>query len=333
MTARDSVDALLAAADPAPAERIDPTGLDGRARTDLASILATAPSAGSEPAPARRQRRLLICAGAAVALALVVALVVPSLSGGGSTAYAATPRPLVYVPLATGEAAAPLLSSVAARAATLSERDNGGRFAHVEQRSWDLFTRVDGKRVTSEVVPQRTSQWLADDGSGLIRVVADLPGGTHREVRRAAGGELQHFWPLRSLSSDDRTLAAQLAQGHPVGDNGAAERLVAVQDAYAESPLAPPVRAALLRYVAATPGVVVTGRVTDRAGRDGVAVSLDSDFSGLPTRYTLIIDPDDGRLLGSESMLTERAGKLDVPVPSVIAYTVLLSADFTDAVG
>jgi hypothetical protein len=95
-------------------------------------------------------------------------------------------------------------------------------------------------------------------------------------------------------------------------------------------PLPPAVRAAVLRFVAATPGIRLTGHVTDRAGRPGIAVSLDSDYSGLPTRYTLIFDEHDGRLLGDEEMLTTTAGKLNVPVPSVIGYTTYIDGHYTD---
>jgi hypothetical protein len=95
-------------------------------------------------------------------------------------------------------------------------------------------------------------------------------------------------------------------------------------------PLPPRVRAAVLRYLAATPGLTVTGPVTDRRGRNGIGFSIESAYSGLPTRYTLIIDPRDGRLLDDEQMLTTSAGKLNVTVPAIIGYTVLLSAAYTD---
>ena len=140
------------------------------------------------------------------------------------------------------------------------------------------------------------------------------------------------MWPLRSLSTDDRILARQLELAHPP-ENGPAERLVAVEDAYAQMPLPPAVRAAVLRYLASTPGLTLTGAVTDRAGREGVAVSVESDHSGLPTRYTMIFSPDDGRLLASEDTLTTTAGQLDVPVPSVLSYSVTLAARYTDQTG
>lgn len=57
---------------------------------------------------------------------------------------------------------------------------------------------------------------------------------------------------------------------------------------------------------------------------------VDTKMSGLPERRALIIDPDDGRVLGAETLLTETAGALNVPVPSVIGYTTFRSGRYTD---
>lgn len=101
-------------------------------------------------------------------------------------------------------------------------------------------------------------------------------------------------------------------------------------DLVAEQPLAPQVRAAVLRYLARTPGIAVGGVVSDRAGRRGVALHLDTTMSGLPERRTLIVDPDDGRILGNEATLTRDPGKLNVPIPTVVAYNVFRDARYVD---
>lgn len=327
------VDTLLAALNPVPVEPVAAPALDERARADLARILASAPVQRDTGVLGRigglsRRRRFTLAAVAAVAIALLAVVLVPSVGHQSGAAYAATPTPLVYLP--TGEDAPALLAQIAARTAALPDDTGTGRYAHVQIRSWDLSISVDDERVTSTVVPQHLDRWLAADGSGRTVVTASLPGGHQiHEDRATAGGGSSLMWPLHSLSSHDETLAGQLAVGHPV-ENGPAERIVAIEDAYLQMPIPPAVRAAMLHYLAATPGIVVTGQVTDRAGRHGIGFSLDSAYSGLPTRYTLIIDPDDGRLLGSEDMLTTTAGGLNVPIPSVIGYTVFLSAEYTD---
>ena len=60
--------------------------------------------------------------------------------------------------------------------------------------------------------------------------------------------------------------------------------------------------------------------MTDRAGA-GLVAPLASDLGGLPDRRALILDPRTGTLLGSEELLTETAGALNVEIPAVIDYT------------
>jgi len=74
--------------------------------------------------------------------------------------------------------------------------------------------------------------------------------------------------------------------------------------------------------------LINSGTVIDRVGRSGVAVSLESAFGGLPTRYTLIFDPSTGGLLGEEETLMGNPGKLAVRSHAVIAYTDFLSSAY-----
>ncbi len=334
LTTREAA-AMLRAADPAS----DATGLDGRAEADLRRILASAtagPAPGTQP---RRPRSRLLAAAAAAVVAVSLAGVAfggPGLLPAGSPAYAATPDQLtVLAPVSDAglpaEAdAASVLNAIAARAAALPDDIGNGRYARMESEGWALWTRVEGDQVASEVVPQRSTVWAARDGSGRVVSRRDGPGtDTSTTDRDLPRGERSFMWALGSLSSNDAELARQLELGHPVG-NGPAERLVAITDLAAEQPLAPPVRAAVLRYLARTPGLAVAGIVADRAGRRGVAVYIDTTMSGLPERRTLIVDPDDGQVLGSETLLTEDAGMLNVPVPSVISYTTFRGARYTD---
>lgn len=339
LTTREAA-AMLRAADPVP----DAPGLDGRAEADLQRILA---SVAADPAPGTQQRHRspsrsrswLLSAAAVAVVAVALAGVASSglgLPSGGSPAYAATPAQLTVVApvsaagLPADADAATVLNAIAVRTAALADDTGSGRYARVETEGWALWTRVDGEQVTSEVVPQRSTAWAARDGSGRVVTRRDGPGSdTSTTDRTLAPGERSFMWSLGSLSSDDAELAQQLEQGHPV-QNGPAERLVAVSDLAAEQPLAPPVRAAVLRYLARTPGLAVDGIVADRAGRRGVAVHVDTTMSGLPERRTLIVDPDDGRILGAETLLTTDAGKLNVPVPSVISYNTFRSARYAD---
>ena len=320
--------------------------LDERAKADLARIVATprrTPAAVAEghrrrlQASVPRPRAAFTVLVAAVLAVVAIAWVAVFPGGGGRAAHAATPGELAVLDGAAFAAAgldstgtAPqLLEVIAGRAATAPDDTGAGRYARIQTESWDLFTRVDGEQVTSEVVPQATTTWTAADGSGrTIRSHLWPDGETDTQTtERLAGPAL--MWPLGSLSSDPLVLAQQLEMAHPVA-NGPAERLVAVQDLYREQPLTPRVRAAVLRYVAATPGLEVTGMVLDRAGRTGLALHLDNSLGGLPNVETIVIDPADGRVLAAETRLTETAGALDVRVPSVISYESYLEAAYVD---
>lgn len=287
----------------------------------------------------RPARRLLVRAGGLVAITAAVLVAVLALgvvplpwnqTVPAAGAYAATPPPLVYAPVAGS--APQVLEQIAARTAALPDDAGEGRYARIETQEWSLFTRVGGDdhTVTSMVMPQQATSWRAADGAGreVVRYQQHgIPWTTTDETTYEAG-ERGAAWP--TLSPDDATLAEQLAKGHPTS-NGPAERLVAINDYLREQPLQPDVRAAVLRYLAATPTLELSGRTTDRLGREGIAFSLESDYSGLPTRYTLIVDPKNGRFLAGEEMLTTTAGKLNVPIPSVIGYTAYRNSTHTDS--
>ena len=310
------IDDAVRTANPA---RID--DLDARARADLAEILAT-PATEPVTGTMLTRRRVGLVAVAAV-LTGAVAVGVPFVRGGDTMAYAATPPPLRYESMPGADAPA-LLRQLAARVAGRPDDTGPGRYAYVESKSWNLTA---GESTRSVIEPTATRSWIAADGSG--RLVIERAEGDRDDVVRGPG-EHQLMWPLRSLSADDTTLARQLADGHPVA-NGPMERLVAIGDAYRQLPLPPAVRAAVLRYLADTPGLTVTGRTVDRLGRPGIGFSVESDNSGLPTRFTAVIDPDTGRLFGYEQTLTKDAGRLNVPIPSVVGYDVLVRSHYTDS--
>lgn len=338
----------LTAANPVPEP---PPGIDARGEADLRRILASAVGHAGAGAPGavRWQRGRRTAARWAAVAATTTALVVGGSVLGGDgwlpgvqrdgSAHAVTP-PLLAPGALDGLTAhglavpsdptdpAPVLVQIADRVQALPDDTGTGRYARVASEGWYLHTSVDGRQVTSEVVLTSTTSWVAADGSGALLSQVGDEGPT--EATFGPGGRSLMF-PLGGLSTDPPTLAAQLEVAHPVA-NGPAERLVAITDLAREQPLTPAVRAAVLRYLAATPGLLLTGPVEDRSGRRGVAVHLDSDHTGLPTRYTVIIDPDSGRVLGDEQLLTTTAGALDVSVPSVIAYTTHLDARYVDDV-
>lgn len=305
-------------------------GVDGR------------PGADGRSGGTALRRRGLIMAGAAAAVLVVAAVVAYQVVPVPQPAYAATPPPLRYARVDGGGPAATALTTIAAKASAAPAAPQPGTHEHLVTLSWDLWTEIDGERVRNAVVVTRTESWRGADNSGRVVVSYQEPqfpagsdrwsrlrgvpdGGTHRTDY--APGRFPAMWPAQPPADH---LDTWLAIGHPAA-NGPAETLVAVTDLARERVLTPATRAAVLRVVAGLPGLTYEGRVTDRAGRQGEGFSLVSDHSGLPTRYTLIVAPETGVLLGYESMLTTTAGKLDVRVPAVIGYETYATAEFSAA--
>ncbi|GAA4958985.1 CU044_5270 family protein [Actinoplanes utahensis] len=293
----------------------------------LRRIMATARSL-----PAKNRRRRPVVAAAAVLAVLLAYFLVPR----PQPAFAVTPALLTYS--GGGGDAAAQLTAIADRAAT-APAPGSGDHEHLAIQSWYLWTRVDDDLVNSVVVPGHTESWRGPDDSGRRTSGHDVPDEGRvawllegmpglfdlDDTERYGPGQFPGMW--REKPPVDG-ITAWLQQGHPV-ENGPAETIVAVTDLARERVLTPAVQAAVLRTVAALPGLTYDGVVTDRLGRQGQAFSLLSDMGGLPSRYTLIVDPATGRFLGHEQMLTETAGKLNVRIPAVIGYEAYRTAEFS----
>ncbi|MDV3220438.1 hypothetical protein [Intrasporangium sp.] len=305
-----------------------------RATADLEHILALpreAVPSRSKPRHAHGRRLAVIGIASCIALALVVGL--PLLPWrAAQPAVAATP-PLLSGQLApgvTGPAVADELGRIAAEAV---RSDLPGRLGG-SHAAWDLATRVHGgEPVRSAVVPLEVSLEVRADGSwrrlaSYGQPVAgdldatDLPAHGEVESDEVYPADLApRIFPER-LAEDESGLREQLAQAHPIDQLGTAELFVALTDLAKEQTPTPAARAALLGLLAEPDDVRALGAMTDRDGRPGRAFAVDSELSGLPTRYVLIVDPLTGRVLASEQILTERAGKLAVEVPAVVSYAV-----------
>nr|WP_144298838.1 hypothetical protein [Streptomyces sp. TLI_235] len=284
-------------------------------------LRADAAPPASRPTPARAAFRLRL-AVAAVALAAVVSGAVVAWPGGTPAAVAATPPPLAYH-LAADEGrlgAAAELEKIASRAEALPDGPGGER-SHLRWRQWALWTRTDSGGSFSKVVPEEFDLVRSPGGATLKRFLLD--GGPGSATEQTAEATMRGAVPETADG-----LRAWLRIRTPGIDEplGAAQ---AVHDLVTQRVLTPRQRAAVLRLLAGLPGMTVTGEVIDRAGRPGIAFSADSAAGGLPTRYTFIVDPQSGQLLGQEQTLTKSAGKLNVPVPSVIEYDAYLVSQST----
>jgi hypothetical protein len=330
----EAVRRLAGPLDPVPASVGHGAHADPQGQATLANIIST-PQPGPAARPAVKRSRAEIssfAALAAVTLALAAVLVAHAISGAGTPALAATPAPLAYhVPRGGPSGREVLLGLAAAAAGQPAPAVSTGSYGYVKTAGWYLGTRVAGGNASSAIVPSVTESWTAADGSGrVLRRTASAPAGT-RLLGASTGPTIDDFrlhpgqrmFP-HALSTNPRVLARQLDVGHPTRI-GPVERFVAVNDLALEQPIPPKLEAAILRVLAESPGLINSGSVTDRAGRVGIAVSLDYAYSGGLTRYTLIFDSV-GKLLGEEETLISGAVKLNVRRPAVISYTAFLSS-------
>ncbi|WP_353509707.1 hypothetical protein [Intrasporangium sp.] len=305
-----------------------------RAAADLERIIALPRAAGVEPQkPRHAHGRRLAVIGVASGIALALVLGMPFLPWRSAPpALAATP-PLLTGQLAPGTTG-PAVANELDRLASIAARSDvpgrpGSRYA-----TWDLATRVHGAEpVRSAVVPLEVSVDVLPDGSWHRRATYGQPvAGDVTAPDLPAAGEVvsdevfaseraPRMFPVQ-LATDAAGLREQLEAAHPIDTLGTAELFVALTDLAKEQAPAPGTRAATLGLMAGPPDVRALGAMTDREGRMGRGFAVDSDVSGLPTRYVLIVEPQSGRLLASEQVLTTRAGRLAVDVPAVISYVV-----------
>ncbi|WP_157748200.1 CU044_5270 family protein [Micromonospora echinaurantiaca] len=320
-------------------------GATGR-QVDLQRIMSSGNRGPDRPRLGLTRRRLVLAAAVTAAAGTAAATGTSLLGPAPNPALAATPAPLAFKRPANAWPAEKILRDIAGRAEHSTDEPRGGEDEHLVIVSWDLWTQVDGKRVTSAVVPARRESWRGPDDSG--RVVSSYetpifrskedrktwerdgsPGATaERQTTDFPTGQFPAIWKEQP-PTDLASLTEWLARGHPT-ENGPAEAIVAITDLARERVLGPSTRANVLRVLATLPGLAYDGEVTDRAGRRGEAFSIESSFSGLPTRYTVIVEPATGHLLSYEQMLTQTAGKLNVRIPAVIGYEMYQKSNYAD---
>jgi hypothetical protein len=289
----------------------------------------------------------------------------------GGTAAAATVSATGPLPGAQGTAA---LRRLASQVAALPNDVGTGRYAVLKTETWaDREPDPEGPDGTvpaGVVVPyhERRSEWFADDHSGKWVADSTPSGGAveHDEVVEPPLEPADIERRFRTLPTDDagyRALVREELDGVLPwvieGDDGDEEdvarylakhedpspylSLMIVAWQFADSddgghqPRTPQERAAVLRYLATLPGVVVTGGVTDPAGRTGIAVTMNApaDIPAGGGNITLLFDRRSGDLLATRTSFHD----LETPLTDLRyrhpddRVVVVHSARFADHVG
>jgi hypothetical protein len=282
--------------------------------------MLNAREAGGRRPPVRatrsRGRRVRVALGAAAVLA-VMALVLPAVLPGG--------RP-------GGPSAALALekASEVAAAQPRSASPSAGQYVYTKTQGIFLNMWADAgpnHEGFSVLMPETREAWIGPDGSGRLLETTGTPSFPTPEdeaVWKAAGspdlgGNQTHddtfpagapdegglfYLDLSKLPTDPAQLRQLIEQrkveGGPPGD---AETFTIVGDMLRETYAPPELRASLYQIVAHLSGVEYVGRVTDDAGRVGIAVAFPNEQGGV--QHELVFNPNTSELLAERSVLME----------------------------
>lgn len=334
-----STKALLGPADPARGVRIPPPP----ARAVDIIALAEATAEIDAPSGLRRRRILVpIAAGVATAGLVATGLVASGLTGADRSNVTAdqttgpTPtlgpviRPVAFQIDQRPPGAGDQLRALAARLAPSRCDTTTGRYTFVHTIGWNaVFDDLPGGKA-QRIIPSERREWSAPDGSARIRTTLlptvypneesyqyfqkhpVEPTATHTPAAEVDDLPANPNRTKPPLPTDPAEIAKRIDGKNPF-------RTVRGWSSGYAVPLA--TRAELLRILAKTPGVVWRGETTDRAGRKGVAVSLDNG----KTEDVLIFDPRTGEMLAWD--------EVERPTDTVAGATLVLGCEHTDQLG
>jgi hypothetical protein len=360
---------LLGGTNPVPERVVEGSHERASGREALARIMATAPDPASarihgdvraaargKAVAYRTQRRIALGALAACVLVAVGIVVNPA----APAAVATVPLPLRYdlvadgdISSAVGDVAAPVLTQLATVAAGRVEAPRTGDLQYVRSERWNLVSVQGGDESGAAVVPSAVLTWVAPDGSlrrstrsgeplllnGTFTVPPD---GQSADGTRGDG--IEQYGPgssgapgvaaLATVGPDALRATLLERAGCVAPDQPAAPCLLdGVARIHDDAVVDGQVDAVLWSLLAADPTIVTLGHVTDRAGRDDVALTTAVDVK-TPVRTILLVDPATAALVGVEQVLLSEDAGYGVAAPAVIGFVAFLEdAWVTDPVG
>ncbi|MFG3699614.1 CU044_5270 family protein [Micromonospora sp. NPDC047620] len=347
MHTKQQVRELLRPADPARDAVVPPSSL---AAHDL--ILRAEDATATPAGPARRAApRRTVLVGAAAAVAVLGSAGVAQVLRDGPVPAPAPAQPVagtVLKPVAyevvAGEPAGPHLRALAARLVDGPQDESGGRYAYHHTKSWGGLSAFSPEGHMRSYVYERRN-WAARDGRrwGDMDILGvEFPDAASREyfsTRRPtpatvpspsgapSGVREEPRRKLGKLPTDRAALARMLRTDQSAGDVAMAAHEIFVTHLVPRR-----TRADILTILADKPGFVWRGRVVDRAGREGVAITADlttpPELRVITQRVQmlLVFDPSTGELLAYEYL--ELA-----PRNRVLHYLLLLHTGRTDTLG
>jgi hypothetical protein len=332
MNPNDELMRRLAAANPVTSEQVRGRATSPDARQVYRRIVSEDDPAESKRGVSRKTWGRSLGRIAAASLVLVILIVAPSLLEGDSGSAAAHALDAA----ADVAAAQPFIPSVAA-------------YVYAKSMTAAPVTSLgaDGKPWTV-IVRSTQEEWVAPNGSGRVKtgptrfsflgqrdrdswLAAGSPKVGNKATDRSFGVGNLGYEDVAALPTDVHDLAALLRVRAQIADDPDVQMLIIIGNLLRRTDAPPQLRASLYRVAAAIPDVELLGRVTDEAGRPGLAVGITSDATGWLERTELIFDPATSRLLDERTELLERVGWIDADPPVVIAYSAYVAAGTVDS--
>jgi hypothetical protein len=338
MFGEQQVRTLLGPADPVRNTAVAPPRLPAH---DLIARAEATAGPVAHRRPARPTRRLVLTAGAAaVAAAATTVIYETSTLDRPKTAPPPDALGQVLVPItyqfdAGAPPAGPQLRALASRLGDAPYENHTGRYTYHHHKSWGdgVLTSADGHEVA---LVEETKIWQADDGTGRQIKAYLEPQYRDQESREAWQREMRAT-PIPAL---DPTFGPEIMQLPPFeiaplpADRAGLTEMLKVQyggsavckevnTVYGRYAVPRQTRAEILRILAGIPGFRWRGKVTDRAGRPGLGITIDDREHNY--RFLLIFHPKTGELLALEL--------LNLTPAWISMYLLHLGTDRTDKIG
>lgn len=300
----------------------------------------------------RRPMRRVGLAGVSIAAATLIAVTVIQ-PWSSPEAAAGTPTPLGYefadaqdIAFAPGQDPHAPLLDLSGAAAENGDIPKTGQVQHVVTDNWFAAFDDEADDPSAAVIPTVVETWLSDDGS-------------HRAIERRGealkadgrglpnNGDWETFAPTSDDSQPAGSIDANLLSGLPKAGkdldaallrmNGCGESspgperarcLMNQMDEYTSTYVVPArVSSALWSMLSEQDGLRFLGTVRDRAGREGIGISL-TPPDRKNYRFVFIASLETGKLLGIEEILIRSDPKLDLKAPAVTRFTAFLTSEY-----
>lgn len=285
-----------------------------------AEIMARAPRVGTAPMIRPRRHRLWRLAVPALAVAATVAVLI--VTRGGTTEAGAAFDRLANAAMderQTLQKGGRIRMTVVESAGITTVTGTGpeGAFFALGRQKVVRTIDADGRMesVTTSVAPtflgpEDRRRWIA---SGRLELGS---AGTRRQVSKKQPPTA----PPSGITASPATVRARFdeyAREQSHWPQGVAAMVVA-QDILLMPTLSAEVHVNVFRALSTVEGLSTSSGPVTRSGHPTTVVWVDSDYSGANSRYELIFDTTDGRLVGSRTLLLERQDWVDAAPPVVL---------------